>query len=193
MLHISIKTPPAPSNSRCRLLFYAGGPFYTNAPGEKERGKRREKGKERRKKEKTKRKEKRREEQIRNGPFLKRIAYFTTTPGCVILAAARISDAFWSRWETLKFDVMTGVLRTIEMMPKRLSRLSLFIYPTDSTKTTRATHFGWLSSVEFSSLDTTKCEWWQLDFSNWQGWQPTWTILFWRLDEMRHRPSPFIQ
>ena len=77
MLHISIKTPPAPSKSPLGLLYYAGGPFYTNAPGEKERGKRREKGKERRKKEKTKRKEKRREEQKRNGPFLKPIAYFT--------------------------------------------------------------------------------------------------------------------
>ena len=52
-------------------------PFILMPPGRKkgERGGKKEKkgGK----KEKTKRKEKRREEQKRNGPFLKRIAYFT--------------------------------------------------------------------------------------------------------------------
>ena len=98
MLHISIKTPPAPSKSRSGLLYYAGGPFYTNAPGEKERGKRREKGKERRKERENE--EKGNEERgtetqwtvsETHRPLHRRRR---ETPGCVILAAARISDAF---------------------------------------------------------------------------------------------------
>ena len=49
-----------PPGSLQGLLYYAGGPFYTNSPGEKERGKRREKERKRKRKKEKGKEEKRR-------------------------------------------------------------------------------------------------------------------------------------
>ena len=56
MQYIVIKIPPAPNKSRLRLLYYAGGTFYTRSPGGKRRGKRRKEEENERKKEKRKEK-----------------------------------------------------------------------------------------------------------------------------------------